>query len=277
MGPSGSGKTTLLSILGLVLTPTEGEVLVGGNAVSAASADELAVLRRDQLGFVFQQFNLLPSLSALENAAVPLLLAGVRASERTARAMRALELVGIADKRSATPRRSRADSSSASRSRARWSTTPRSSCATSPRPRSTASRARDPRGAARARQGGRAVVIVTHDDRVLSIADRLVHVVDGKVVPDDDEAARSRPAAAAAAGSTEETFGGRHEDGMHAHATRRSGPCSDGFGLRTSREARGRTARPPGHGVHRAPGAPRPSSAPAPAIPSGPRRRARDC
>ncbi|HEY6100189.1 MAG TPA: ATP-binding cassette domain-containing protein, partial [Anaeromyxobacter sp.] len=90
MGPSGSGKTTLLSILGLVLSPTEGEVLVGGRSVANASADETAFLRRDRLGFIFQQFNLLPSLTALENAAVPLLLSGVRRGERIARTMRAL-------------------------------------------------------------------------------------------------------------------------------------------------------------------------------------------
>jgi ABC-type lipoprotein export system ATPase subunit len=104
MGPSGSGKTTLLSILGLVLTPTEGDVLVDGRSVGHATADEMAVLRRDRVGFIFQQFNLLPSLSALENAAIPLLLSGVRRADRIARAEAALDLVGMADKRSATPR-----------------------------------------------------------------------------------------------------------------------------------------------------------------------------
>jgi putative ABC transport system ATP-binding protein len=103
MGPSGSGKTTLLSILGLVLSPTEGEVLVEGRSVASATADEMAILRRDRLGFVFQQFNLLPSLDALENAAVPLLLSAIRRADRVARAMRALELVGMADKRFARP------------------------------------------------------------------------------------------------------------------------------------------------------------------------------
>ena len=63
MGPSGSGKTTLLSILGLVLTPTEGQVFVQGQSVTRASPEELAVLRRDRIGFVFQQFNLLSGLN----------------------------------------------------------------------------------------------------------------------------------------------------------------------------------------------------------------------
>ncbi len=206
MGPSGSGKTTLLSILGLVLTPSEGEVLIGGHAVSAASADELAALRRDHLGFVFQQFNLLPSLSALENAAVPLLLAGVRASERTARAMRALELVGIADKRSATPRLlSGGQQQRVAIARALVNDAPILLC---DEPTASLDGVTGVGILAVLRalaQGGRAVVIVTHDDRVLSIADRLVHVVDGRVVPDDGRgrAVASRRAGAAA-GSTEE-------------------------------------------------------------------------
>jgi len=70
MGPSGSGKTTLLSILGLVLSPTEGDVVFEGESVATATRDELAELRRDRVGFVFQQFNLLPSLSAVENVAM---------------------------------------------------------------------------------------------------------------------------------------------------------------------------------------------------------------
>lgn len=99
MGPSGSGKTTLLSILGLVLTPSEGEVLIDGETMTGLSADDMAALRRDRVGLVFQQYNLLPSLGAAENVSLPLLLAGVPASERRERAMRALALVGMAEDR----------------------------------------------------------------------------------------------------------------------------------------------------------------------------------
>lgn len=98
MGPSGSGKTTLLSLLGLVLTPTEGQVLVSGRSVAGASADELARLRRDHVGFVFQQFNLLAGLTAMQNASVPLVLRGTRSREGDAVARAALELVGMGDK-----------------------------------------------------------------------------------------------------------------------------------------------------------------------------------
>jgi putative ABC transport system ATP-binding protein len=187
MGPSGSGKTTLLSILGLVLTPTEGEVLVDGRTASAATPDELAILRRDRVGFVFQQFNLLPSLSALENVAVPLLLAGVPRRERAARALRALGLVGMADKQGATPRLlSGGQQQRVAIARALVNDAPVLLCD-------------EPTASLDGRTGQgilatlrelatgeeRAVVIVTHDERVLPIADRLVHVIDGKVVPDD--------------------------------------------------------------------------------------------
>jgi putative ABC transport system ATP-binding protein len=185
MGPSGSGKTTLLSLLGLVLTPTEGEVLVGGQPVSKASPDDLAVLRRDHMGFVFQQFNLLPSLTALENAAVPLLLAGVPARERSARALRALELVGMHEKRAARPRQlSGGQAQRVAIARALVNDAPVLLC---DEPTASLDGATGAGILAQLRElarGGRAIVIVTHDERVHAIADRLVHVVDGKVVPE---------------------------------------------------------------------------------------------
>ena len=201
MGPSGSGKTTLLSILGLVLSPTEGEVLAEGRVVSGATPDELAVLRRDRLGFVFQQFNLLPSLSALENAAVPLLLSGASASERREKGMRALELVGMADKRSARPRQlSGGQQQRVAIARALVNDAPVLLC---DEPTASLDGAAGRGILATLRElatGGRAVAIVTHDERVLSIADRLVNVVDGRVVPAAKEAASAAGAAPGAAG-----------------------------------------------------------------------------
>ena len=198
MGPSGSGKTTLLSILGLVLTPTEGEVLLDGRSVASAVADDLAVLRRDRVGFIFQQFNLLPSLSALENAAIPLLLSGVRRPERISRAMRALEIVELADKRSATPRLlSGGEQQRVAIARALVNDAPVLLC-DEPTASLDGATGRGILATLRdlARRGGRALAIVTHDERVLSIADRLIHVVDGRThpeeVPADTEAANHR-------------------------------------------------------------------------------------
>jgi len=186
-GPSGSGKTTLLSILGLVLTPTEGKVLVRGRSVNGATPDELALIRRDTVGFVFQQFNLLPSLSALENAAVPLLLAGAPKQERLARASQALELVGMEDKRSATPRSlSGGQQQRVAIARALVNDAPVLLC---DEPTASIDGATGEGILATLRSlasdEGRSIGIVTHDDRVLPIADRVVQVVDGRLVHDE--------------------------------------------------------------------------------------------
>ncbi len=193
MGPSGSGKTTLPSILGLVLSPTEGEVLADGRSVSGAAADELAVLRRDRLGFVFQQFNLLPSLTALENAAVPLLLSGAGAKERRERGLRALDLVGMADRWDARPRQlSGGQQQRVAIARALVNDAPVLLC-DEPTASLDGATGRGILATLRAlADGGRAVAIVTHDDRVLSIADRLVHVIDGRV---EEDASTRAPAA----------------------------------------------------------------------------------
>jgi putative ABC transport system ATP-binding protein len=182
MGPSGSGKTTLLSILGLVLTPTEGEVLVDGAPVSHASSDELARLRRDKVGFIFQQFNLLPGLSAVENVAVPLLLRGTRARERLALARRALELVSLGDRAPAKARLlSGGQQQRVAIARALVADAGVLLCdePTASLDGQTGREVLDTL-ARLAHAEGRAVVVVTHDERVLRIADRLVHVDDGR-------------------------------------------------------------------------------------------------
>jgi len=196
MGPSGSGKTTLLSILGLVLSPSEGEVLVDGRSVAGAPPDLLAILRRDGLGFIFQQFNLLPSLSALENAAVPLLLSGASRSERLAKGMRALDLVGMADRRSANPRQlSGGQQQRVAIARALVNDAPVLLC-DEPTASLDGATGRGILATLRGLAGGgRAVVIVTHDERVLSIADRLVNVVDGRVAPAEERFAFATPGA----------------------------------------------------------------------------------
>jgi putative ABC transport system ATP-binding protein len=98
MGPSGSGKSTLMNILGCLDSPTKGMYNLNGHDVSTMSDDELAEIRNTQIGFVFQQFNLLPRLTAAENVALPLVYAGISKKERIDRAMVALEKVGLADR-----------------------------------------------------------------------------------------------------------------------------------------------------------------------------------
>lgn len=182
VGPSGSGKSTLLSILGLVLTPTEGEVWLAGNPVPRRSADELAALRREHVSFVFQQFNLLAGLSALENVEVPLMLGGRQQTDRRAVALHALEVVGLRDRAHHRPRAL----SGGQQQRVAIA-------------RALASKAKvllcDEPTASLDHQTGtailqvlrrlasetqRAVVIVTHDPRVIQIADRCIDVCDGR-------------------------------------------------------------------------------------------------
>jgi putative ABC transport system ATP-binding protein len=196
MGPSGSGKTTLLSILGLVLTPTEGEVLLDGEPVSRTRPDDLARLRRDKIGFIFQQFNLLGGLTALENVAVPLLLRGSKAGERSASASRALELVSLGDRMGAKARLlSGGQQQRVAIARALVAGAGVLLC-DEPTASLDGRTGRDVLDtlAKLAREEGRAIVVVTHDERVLRVADRLIRVEDGRALeglPQDPTARRT--------------------------------------------------------------------------------------
>ncbi|MDF2629494.1 MAG: lolD [Symbiobacteriaceae bacterium] len=103
MGPSGSGKSTLLAILGGLETPSDGSITIDDANLSDQNETRLAEMRREKIGFIFQSFNLVPVLTAEENVAVPLLLAGRRAAEIRPRVERMLGLVGLADRRTHTP------------------------------------------------------------------------------------------------------------------------------------------------------------------------------
>ena len=98
MGPSGSGKSTLMNILGCLDSPTGGKYILNGKDVSKLEDNDLAEVRNKEIGFVFQQFNLLPRLTAAENVALPLIYAGISRKERAERAMEASKKVGLADR-----------------------------------------------------------------------------------------------------------------------------------------------------------------------------------
>ena len=183
MGPSGSGKTTLLSALGLLLTPSSGRILLNGQDLGRASATARANARLQQIGFVFQQFNLLASLTATDNVALPMLLAGVATDERTRRAREVLAHVEMLDRALAKPRAlSGGQQQRVAIARALANAAPVLLCdePTAALDSTTGASILNTLRtlAARARQ---AVVIVTHDARVLSIADRVYEVTDGRV------------------------------------------------------------------------------------------------
>lgn len=98
MGPSGSGKSTLMNLLGCLDTPTSGTYILNGIDVSSMSDSELAAVRNKEIGFVFQTFNLLPRLTALDNVALPLVYSGMKKSLRTEKAKHTLEIVGLGDR-----------------------------------------------------------------------------------------------------------------------------------------------------------------------------------
>ena len=141
MGPSGSGKTTLLNCLSGLDRIDGGEVLIEGVALSAMTDEQRTDYRARRMGFVFQFYNLMPVLTAVENVELPLLVARVPAKEARRKALAALDLVGLAERAATSPTSSRAGSASASRSRERWSTTRRSSGRTS-RPATSTARTR---------------------------------------------------------------------------------------------------------------------------------------
>jgi putative ABC transport system ATP-binding protein len=183
MGPSGSGKSTLLTIAGALERPSSGDVLVGGRVVSSMSRDDATRLRRRAVGYVFQDFNLLPGLTAAENVALPLELDGVPAGKARAAGLRALDELGLADRASRFP-----DQLSGGERQ-------RVAIARAVVGDRRLLLADEPTGALDSTNGeavmrlvlaackrGVAAVVVTHDAQLASWADRVVFIRDGRIV-----------------------------------------------------------------------------------------------
>jgi putative ABC transport system ATP-binding protein len=188
MGPSGSGKTTLLSIMGCILRATSGSVRVRGQEIAGMTERELPRVRLDHIGFIFQGFNLFPTLTAGENVELALDLKGVRGRRARARAGDLLNQVGLGDKYNSFP----ADLSGGQKQRIAIARAlagePDIILADEPTAAldSTSGRAVTEMLRDLAHDRGRAVVIVTHDNRVLEFADRVVHMQDGKIAHTPD-------------------------------------------------------------------------------------------
>ena len=187
VGSSGSGKSTAMNIIGCLDVPTSGSYHLGGIDVSTMEDDQQAEIRNKMLGFIFQQYNLIPKLTVQENVELPLLYAGVSSEERHERAIQSLERVGLADKRKNLPSQlSGGQQQRVSIARA---------LAGSP----SVILADEPTGALDSRTGrevlgflkklnreGDTVVLITHDNSIAVKADRIIRLQDGKIIYDGD-------------------------------------------------------------------------------------------
>jgi len=190
MGPSGCGKSTLLNIIAGLDVPDEGVVSVAGESLSGKDANYLARMRRVHIGIVFQFFNLLEGMTVQENVVMPAVIAGVKRKLAETRARDLLDLLGLSDKAKAAPgvlsggQRQRLAIARA------LANEPTLLLADEP------TGALDSEGGAevmelfrRLHAGGQTILLVTHDDDVAAAADRIVTMVDGRIVGQDDEAA----------------------------------------------------------------------------------------
>ena len=186
MGPSGSGKSTLMNILGCLDTPTSGQYFFNGTDVSVLDDDSLSVMRNKEIGFVFQNFNLLPKLNALQNVEMPLIYAGVKSEERKRSALEALEKVGLSDRMHHKP----SELSGGQRQRVAIAR----ALVTKP----GILLADEPTGALDSKTGeeimvlfrqlheeGNTVIVITHEQEIANHANRTIHIRDGRVFSDE--------------------------------------------------------------------------------------------
>ncbi|MBV8691724.1 MAG: ABC transporter ATP-binding protein [Actinobacteria bacterium] len=182
-GPSGSGKSTLMHIIGCLDVPSSGTYLLAGEDVSAMDEDDLAEVRNERIGFVFQQFNLLPSMSALRNVELPLAYSGIPRHERRERALDALARVGLAERVEHRP----GELSGGQQQRVAVAralvTEPALILADEPTGNLDSTSTRDVLGLFRElHRAGRTIVLITHEQDVADAAGRTVRMLDGRVV-----------------------------------------------------------------------------------------------
>ncbi|MGV3704521.1 MAG: ABC transporter ATP-binding protein [Arcticibacter sp.] len=182
MGPSGSGKTTLLSLIGCVIYPTSGDVIIQGTDVTKLPEKRLAHIRLNNIGFVFQHFNLLNPLTALENVMQPLLLRGESKKQAKEKALAALEKVSMLDRKNNLPKKlSGGQKQRVAIARALVTDAAIILCDEPTASLDAKSASLVMEDLKQLAAGGKAVVVVTHDLRLRPFADRIIYVEEGKV------------------------------------------------------------------------------------------------
>ena len=187
MGPSGSGKTTLLSILGCILTPTEGNVVVAGENLAGRSPEALATVRRQHIGFIFQSYNLFPTLNAMENVRLALDVRGIRSQEAHIKAEQALRDVGLGHRLRSYPRNlSGGEQQRVAVARA-LAGVPSVILADEPTAALDSENGQSVMALLQqiAKDKTRAVLAVTHDSRTIPFADRIVRIEDGRIIGEE--------------------------------------------------------------------------------------------
>jgi putative ABC transport system ATP-binding protein len=190
MGPSGSGKSTLMNLIGCLDTPSKGSYLLNGKQVSQMNDDELARIRNEEIGFVFQTFNLLPRATALHNVELPLIYAGISSRDRTERANQALDKVELGDRKGHRPNQM----SGGQRQRVAIAralvNNPSILLADEPTGNLDSRTGVEIMALfAKLHEGGNTIVLVTHEPDVAAYAHRTIHIRDGQVEKDVSRAA----------------------------------------------------------------------------------------
>jgi putative ABC transport system ATP-binding protein len=186
MGPSGSGKSTLMNLIGCLDTPTSGKYWLAGGLVSDLDEDQLAHIRNQEIGFIFQTFNLLPRATALHNVELPMIYNGIAAGERLEKAKRALEAVELGNRMTHKP----SELSGGQRQRVAIAralvNSPSILLADEPTGNLDTRTGEDIMALfARLHQQGNSIILVTHERDIAEHADRIIHLRDGKIECDE--------------------------------------------------------------------------------------------
>lgn len=185
IGPSGSGKSTLMNIIGCLDTPDEGAYLIDGDDVTDLSERELAILRNRKIGFIFQQFNLLPKLTSYENVELPLIYQGLGTKERRERVTDALERVGLSGRLHHRPNQLSGGQQQRVAVARALATKPSLILADEPTGNLDSKSSREIMNLIRElHAAGNSIILITHDDAIAASAPRQVRIIDGKIVSD---------------------------------------------------------------------------------------------